>query len=68
MTREEDRVKWTDVFGYENYLIKGRQGDVFHVIPECRDEEGESYVKILSSKAIIEMADLLKNKGAVLEG
>ena len=62
MTREDNRVKWVDVFGYENLLIVGRNGDVFHVIPECKDEEGDSYVRILSKQAIIEMAALLNNE------
>lgn len=62
MTREDDRVKWTDVFGYENYLMQGRGNDVFRVIPELKDEEGDSYVRILPSQAIIEMAVLLKHK------
>jgi len=65
VTREGDKIKWIDVFGYENYFMEGRDGDVFHLIPEMKDEEGDSCVRILSSQAIIEMADLLRRKGGL---
>jgi len=54
-------IKWVDVFGQENMLIKGsKEDDVFHVIPALKDEEGDSYVRILSKQALIDMAELLK--------
>ncbi|MWV44800.1 hypothetical protein GRF59_14360 [Paenibacillus sp. HJL G12] len=62
MTREGNKIKWIDVFGYENFFMEGRDGDVFHLIPELKDEEGDSYVRILSSQAIVEMADLLRQE------
>lgn len=65
MTREGDKIKWMDVFGYENFFMQGRDGDVFHLIPEIKDEEGDSYVRILSSQAIIEMADMLRGKAPI---
>jgi len=53
-------IKWVDFFGNENILMESSKGDVFHVIPNLRDEEGNSKVSILSRQAIIDMAELLK--------
>jgi hypothetical protein len=47
-------IRWVDRFGKEHLLINGKGDDVFHVIPEQRNDEGESFVEILSKKALIE--------------
>lgn len=52
-------VKWDDIFGMENILVDG--GDhVYFFIPDERDEEGHQFIKMISKKAFIEMADKLK--------
>ncbi len=53
-------VKWNDFFGNENILMEGRNDDVFFVVPNEKDDEGNSFTKIISKNAIIEMADKLK--------
>lgn len=55
-----DPVKWVDIFGQENLLIDGKGDDVFHVIPTRYDDEGNSYTRILSKKAMIEFVEKLK--------
>lgn len=37
-------------------LIDGKDDDVFHVIPEKRNDEGESFVEILSKRALLKFA------------
>jgi hypothetical protein len=49
-------IRWVDFFGTEHLLINGKGDDVFHVIPEQRNDEGESFVEILSKKALLEFA------------
>lgn len=56
---DQNAVKWTDKFGEVHMLVAGQNDDVFHVIPNRRDDEGNSYVQILSKKAIIQMAEKL---------
>ena len=53
-------VKWRDFFGQEHILMEGKNDDVFHVIPDKKDDEGNSYTKILSKKAMIEFVEMLK--------
>lgn len=50
-------VKWTDVFGNQNVFMSGNGDDVFHSIPEHKDEEGTFHVVILSKKAMIEFLE-----------
>jgi hypothetical protein len=47
-------IKWIDRFGVEHLLIDGKDDDVFHVIPEKCNDEGESFVEILSKRALLE--------------
>jgi hypothetical protein len=47
-------IRWIDRFGAELLLINGKGDDVFHVIPDQRNDKGESFVEILSKKALIE--------------
>jgi hypothetical protein len=49
-------IRWIDRFGMEHLLINGKGDDVFHIIPEKRDEDGNSFTEILSKKALIEFA------------
>lgn len=55
-------VKFKSLLGHEGVLIEGRNDDVFLVYPEIRDEDGNSDTRMLSRKAIIEMADKLREK------
>lgn len=55
-------VEWIDFFGEQNVLIKGYNDDVYFVIPNQRNEEGDSFTKIISKKAIIEMAEKIKKE------
>lgn len=54
-------VKWHDIFGMENILVDG--GDhVYYFIPDEKDDEGHQFIKMISKKAFIEMADKLRDK------
>lgn len=53
-------VKWNNFFGEENVLMEGKGDDVFHVIPDRKDEEGNSTTVILSKKSILEFAKQLQ--------
>lgn len=55
-------VMWKDFFGTEHVLIEGKNDDIFFTIPEQKDEDGNSFVRIISKQALLEMADLLKDK------
>ncbi|KYC94386.1 hypothetical protein MXL46_08310 [Heyndrickxia sporothermodurans] len=55
-------VKWHDFFGEENVFICGKGDDVFHVIPNQRDEEGNSYARVLSKSAMIKFVEKLKEE------
>lgn len=50
-------VKWIDKFGQENLLIEGQGDDVFLVVPDEKDEDGNYPVRILSKKAMIEFVN-----------
>lgn len=52
-------VKWTDRFGEDHLFMEGQGDDIFHVIPNKRDEEGNSHIEILSKQAIIELSKVL---------
>jgi hypothetical protein len=54
-------VKWVDFYGEEHVLMEGKNDDIFHSIPNRKDEEGNSFVQMLSKKAIIEMANKLQS-------
>ena len=56
-------IRWVDRFGMEHLLIDGKGDDVFHIIPEQRNEEGESFVEILSKKALMEFAKQIQSVG-----
>ena len=56
-------IRWVDRFGAEHLLINGKGDDVFHIIPEQRNDEGESFVEILSKKALIEFAKQVQSIG-----
>jgi hypothetical protein len=57
-------VKWIDYFEEDHLFVAGEKDDVFHIIPNKRDDEGNSYVQILSKQAIIDMANLLQQRNA----
>lgn len=57
-----EMVKWKDIFGEEHLFMEGKGDDVFHVIPNKRDEEENSFTEILSKRALIEMAARLQSK------
>lgn len=50
-------VKWTDKLGHENLLIEGQGDDVFLVVSDEKDEDGNYPVRILSKKAMIEFVN-----------
>jgi hypothetical protein len=54
-------IRWVDRFGMEHLLIDGKGDDVFHIIPEQRNEEGESFVEILSKKALMEFSKQIQS-------
>lgn len=56
-------IRWVDRFGAEHLLINGKGDDVFHVIPDQRDEEGNSFTEILSKKALIEFVKQVQSIG-----
>ncbi|SMQ86618.1 hypothetical protein SAMN05444673_6613 [Bacillus sp. OV166] len=49
-------ISWKDDFEEEHLLIEGKGDVVFHVITKRYIEDGDSYVRILSRKAILEFA------------
>lgn len=53
-------VKYRDFFGDEHVLMEGKNDDIFFVVPSIKDEEGNSLTKIISKKALLEMADKLR--------
>lgn len=55
-------VKWEDFFGNEHLLIEGQEDDVFHIVPQRRDDEGNSYTEILSKAAIMNLAAAMKGE------
>jgi hypothetical protein len=59
----EPIIRWVDFFGTEHLLINGKWDDVFHIIPEKRNDEGESFVEILSKKALLEFAKQVQSVG-----
>ncbi|OME55137.1 hypothetical protein [Paenibacillus odorifer] len=52
-------IKWKDRFGEDHVFMVGQGDDVFHVIPNKRDEEDNSHVEILSKQALIEISKVL---------
>jgi hypothetical protein len=56
-------IRWIDFFGKEHLLISGKGDHVFHVIPDQRDEEGNSFTEILSKKALIEFVKQVQSVG-----
>jgi hypothetical protein len=61
--RPLEPIRWVDFFGKEHLLINGKGDDVFHIIPEQRNDEGESFVEILSKKALLEFAKQVQSVG-----
>lgn len=55
-------VKWIDRFGTEHALIEGENDDIFHTIPEEKDEEGCPFVRIISKQALLEMAKVINEQ------
>lgn len=56
-------VKWRDFYGDEHFLMEGRGDDVFHVMPNRKDEDGNCFTEILSKKAIVEFAKQYERQG-----
>lgn len=53
-------VKWKSFLEEEYMFYEGKGDHVFFVIPERRDEGGNSHVEILSKKAIIKFVNQLE--------
>ena len=55
-------VRWKDFFGTEHVLIEGKNDDIFFTIPEQKDEDGNSFVRIISKQALLEMAKVINEQ------
>lgn len=62
-----EMVKWKDVLGRGHLLMEGKGDDVFHVIPDQRDEEGNSFTQILSKKAMLEFISKTQNEECAVD-